>query len=122
MRRTFRLFLVCLLILALPAQGVSAAVMALQMSESPAQASHAGMESCHAHLQAANNSAADHAAHGSPVKAKACSSCCSGAILSSSEAPALSAPLGRDAYRSIASPAPKGHIPDGLERPPRAVS
>ncbi|MDP5238756.1 hypothetical protein Q9Q94_04405 [Uliginosibacterium sp. 31-16] len=80
---------------------------------------------CHDSMAAAvDDMLPDLPSHGghAPIKAKVCSSCCTGALSGATEIPQLTGPLGSNQYLSAFYPAPKGHIPDGLERPPRRIS
>ncbi|MEN9490228.1 MAG: hypothetical protein RJA63_677 [Pseudomonadota bacterium] len=131
MARVLRLFLLSMLMLTLPLQGVSAAVMAMQMENVPAQAEHfstvaVAYSGCHemAGMQMDAGMPQDHAPQGDhhPAKTKACGSCCTGAMLGAIDLPAIAAPTGRDRYFAQLSLEPKGFIPDGLERPPRRIS
>lgn len=123
MARRFRLLLICLIMLTLPLQGVSAAVVAMSLTEHSGPAQMAG---CHGEqlLQSADHAALEHAAqdHHAPAKLKACGSCCTGAILNAGLAPTLASQPGGNTYLSLLSLEPAGFIPDGLERPPRALS
>jgi len=56
------------------------------------------------------------------VKLKVCSCCCTGVILNAHHLPALASQPGSNTYLSLLSHEPAGFIPDGLERPPRALS
>ena len=130
MAHALRLLLVWLIMLTLPLQGVSASVMSLRLGSETGHSTtqHSNMvgTDCHDSMpaDALESKLPDPASHGShaPIKAKVCSSCCTGALSGATEIPQLSGPLGRNQYLSAYFPAPKGHIPDGLERPPRRIS
>lgn len=122
MARRFRLLLICLIMLTVPLQGVSAAVMTMSVAKhsGPAQ-----MTDCHSGMaQSVDHSAPEKSTQDShnSVKLKVCSSCCTGAILNASLSPAFAHQPGDNTYLSLLSRKPAGFIPDGLERPPRALS
>lgn len=137
MYRLFRTFLVALLMLALPLQGVSAAVMAMSMERGTASMAEAAVEpeymtSCH-DMDMADMAQADHGMaashtpggqidHHMPAKLKVCGTCCVGVMFGASTGVQVPAPLGATVYLSLNLIEPLGFIPDGLERPPRSNS
>ncbi|WP_157288231.1 hypothetical protein [Uliginosibacterium gangwonense] len=133
MYRLFHILLVGLLVLALPLQGVSAAVMAMSMERGTASMAQETVEpehmaSCHDMdmAQADHGMAASHAPGGHidhmPAKLKVCGTCCIGVMFGTSAGVQVPAPLGATAYLSLNLIEPLGFIPDGLERPPRSNS
>jgi len=130
MYRLFRTLLVALLVLALPLQGVSAAVMALSMERGTASMAEAAVEpahmaSCHdmdMADMAGSHTSGGHVDHHLPAKLKVCGTCCVGVMFGASAGVQVPAPLGTTAYLSLNLIEPLGFIPDGLERPPRSNS
>ena len=122
MARAFRTLLVWLIMLTLPVQMVSASIMALRM-DMPAQ-QHSQMlvsPDCHGEMAAANTDP-EQPASPQPIKAKACNSCCTGALLDSVSLPHGLLPEPSTRYGADYTQPRKGHIPDGLERPPKHIS
>lgn len=127
MLHALRHCLVLLLMLTLPLQGVSAALMAgMPMHEHEASAQTSAAEDCHGHGAQAmqdNDTSARQGMPGkpAPMKTKACGSCCSGLMASVS---ASLHPVAHLAGRQLIPDAltPEGIIPDSLERPPRQFS
>lgn len=131
MKKLFRLFLLCILFVAIPFQGFAAAAMVDCNTEHHhsfpgEQHDHddaRARQHDHAHSEA--DKASDHAlAKVSPVaksmkdKCSACASCCVGAALvSNSAVPPVSTPSSEKISLFFSSYF--GHISDGLERPPR---
>ncbi|MDQ8021503.1 MAG: hypothetical protein REI94_06660 [Moraxellaceae bacterium] len=116
----FRALLVCLLALSVPVQGVAA----LLASGSPMQMqdlSGTDQASCHAAQSAAGTDDGHPTHHAAADKLKACGGCY-GTLLDLVSLPVMSAPLGSDVLVSRSSDALSGHIPAGLERPPRNIS
>lgn len=132
MRSVLRILLVGLLVLALPLQGVSAAVMAMSMAQdaAPAQTTLESMHmaSCHEMMtQSDMGMAGDHTDmpqhdHHAPAKLKVCGACCIGILFSADHPEHALPPLDGQAYLSLIPTEPKGFIPEGLERPPRRNS
>lgn len=121
MFRVFRHVLVLLLMLTLPLQGVSAALMAVTGSHHETISSAA--DDCHGHDATAftGNSAADTATPHVPLKAKVCCSTCYG-VMAISEIPPHRTGETRHHYSLRDLHAPEGIVPDSLERPPRRIS
>ena len=134
MRRTLWPFVIWLLAVALPLQGVAAATMAhctpaRGESSGAAGHDHAAPGVPHHHHDAAADTAAAHAAHGaadttvgdaSPLhKCSACAACCIGLAL-----PSAAFALPQPPVASTAPAAPSAHevafFTSGPERPPRA--
>lgn len=119
MCRAFRSFLVCLIMLTLPVQAVSASLMALSM-ELPAQSSPGGMASnCHEH---ASPDEQDVPAGTQAFKSKACSPCCAGALIGAFTVPQTFMSAGNTRLNVMPGSDFKGYIPEGLERPPKRIS
>ena len=132
MARTLRLLLVWLIMLTLPLQGVSASVMAMRMGGDPVQpagtahsTSAMQMADCHEMMMSASDARHDdHLGHSSPapLKAKVCGSCCVGVLHGASLAPQVASLPAGNTYLTQLYHEPTGFIPDGLERPPCALS
>jgi hypothetical protein len=137
MPRSIKTFLLWLLLAALPVQGIAAAAMmscrsgheSLEVSE-PAVAHHHHDMAVPAHDAVAHNDGAHHShhahhghdKHGATTSCSSCAACCVGAA-------AIPSGLAWTFVHNksepvIVSPSPfmTGHIPVGLERPPRALS
>lgn len=130
MNRIVRLLTVWLVMLTLPLQGVSASMMAVRMAADDAQApavmatmtQDAPMVDCHGGVdKQAQTRHSDHG-HNLPAKGKLCGNCCVGVLLGALAAPELAGPLGNGTYAIQIYQEPLGHVPDGLERPPRFIS
>jgi hypothetical protein len=133
MSRFLRCFVMCLVMLTLPFQGASAAVMAMSMATDeagmamPQQHNMPGMQmsGCHDEMSTMSGGMADHQSghdHGLPGKTKVCGNCCSGVML---DALQMSTPVqlrAGNVYLSWSSLDPEGIVPEGLERPPRLIS
>jgi len=139
MNRLFKTLLIWLLVLALPAQALGSVIKLscgpthharASMNISMPQHSHHGMESTTAHHHdtaddAVKGDASAESSAASPdyqsATCSACATCCAGAAVMHSE---LS---WTPSYRNSFIPAPSavssftGHIPAGLERPPRLL-
>lgn len=132
MKKLFRLFLLCIMFVAIPFQGFAAAAMvdcntehhhAFSGEQHDHDDAHVGQ---HDHQHSGADSASDHAvAKVSPVaksmkdKCSACASCCVGAaIVTNSTISPVSTPSSEKI--SLVFSSHFGHISDGLERPPRA--
>lgn len=132
MARALRLLLVWLIMLTLPLQGVSASVMAMRMGGDPVQpagtahsTSTMQMADCHEMLMSASDTRHDdRPGHTSPapLKAKVCGSCCVGVMHGAGVAPQIASLPANNTYLLQSCQEPAGFIPDGLERPPRALS
>jgi len=142
MSRFLRCFVVCLVMLTLPFQGASAAVMAMSMATDeagmamPQQHNMPGMQmsGCHDEMSAMSaissipgmsGGMADHPSghdHGLPAKTKVCGNCCSGVMLDALLMSTPAQPLVGNVYLSWSSLDPEGIVPEGLERPPRLNS
>ncbi|WP_394778732.1 hypothetical protein [Undibacterium sp.] len=132
MKKLARLFLLCMLMLAIPLQGIAAGTMLFcgaghhQMADAPVAASPQGHEHHHHNGAASADSAAsssgqDHLhslATAAKDKCSSCAACCVGAVMVTAFADAvLSRPSSEKIDLVFSSSA--GHISDGLERPPR---
>jgi hypothetical protein len=133
MSRFLRCFVMCLVMLTLPFQGASAAVMAMSMATDeagmvmPQQHDMPGMQmsGCHDDMSAMSDGMAGHQSghdHSLPAKTKVCGNCCSGVMLDALQMSAPAQPLAGNVYLSWSSLEPKGIVPEGLERPPRLNS
>jgi hypothetical protein len=139
MIRAFKTFLLWLLIAALPLQGMATALKASCGPTATAAMAHGNHHDVDAtqdhhrdHLTAHSDSAtsnstgttdesSSHHQHKSSY-CSACAACCAGAVAPPS---ALTWPPVYTSSETIVVPPPilvAGHIPDGLERPPRRIS
>lgn len=124
----FRLLLVCLLSLSVPLQGWATLAMSLPVAHADAQGplvTQADMPTCHGstlqHEEGAEQ-AKTVSPHPSPAKAKtSCGACC-GAMLDTLALPAIPSAPTHGTYHAGLLPDPAGHIPGGLERPPKRLS
>ncbi|MDO8772209.1 MAG: hypothetical protein Q7K57_26610 [Burkholderiaceae bacterium] len=132
MKKMFRLFLLCIIFVAIPFQGFAAAAMVDCNTEH--RHTFPGEQHDHGNTQIGHHdhqhSGTDKASDGtlskaSPVtkamkdKCSACASCCVGAALvTNSTVPPVSTPSSEKI--SLVFSSHFGHISDGLERPPRA--
>ncbi|MBI1770785.1 MAG: hypothetical protein HYR68_00155 [Burkholderiales bacterium] len=131
MKKLFRLFLLCIMFVAIPFQGFAAAAMVDCNTEhhhvlpnEQHDHDHAQVGQ-HKHQHSADDKVSNHAvSKASPVtkvmkdKCSACASCCVGAALvTTSTVPPVSTPSSEKI--SLVSSSHFGHISDGLERPPR---
>lgn len=129
MLRLARLLLVCLLAFTLPVQGMAASLMALQerapQNSKSTEATVSPMADCHgghaAHPDATGHGLPGGGSAGDLAKLKTCGSCCAAAMAILAAVPALLPPL-PERFLIAHAPARESVIPDGLERPPRAVS
>ena len=136
MTRIFKIFLLWLLMAAIPVQGIAAALRSAcsseqvrtGVSESEMQADtaavhihHEGMSSSEMTAQSMQHPT-DHSHHHKTVSCGTCGSCCAGAF--AFPVTAATFPHTAKAVVEATSPFPlvTGFIPDGLERPPRQVS
>lgn len=139
MSRFLRCFVMCLVMLTLPFQGASAAVMVMSMATDeagmamPQQHDMPGMQmsGCHDEMSAMSamssmsDGMADHQPghdHSLPAKTKVCGNCCSGVMLDALQMSAPAQPIAGNVYLSWSSLEPEGIVPEGLERPPRLNS
>lgn len=121
--------LLLLLMLTLPMQGVSAALLSVQMQQAHrADASvqaRAQADACHHGytLSASDDGSrqAPHDGHPLPAKAKTCAGCC-GSLAAGFELSSRLAPRPDQNYLAAELPTPEGVIPAGPERPPRRLS
>lgn len=135
MSRALRIFLTCLLTLALPLQGYAAQRMlfcapashqAAQVS--PMQAGHEHAAHGHGHSSKADAKAPVHEpVHAkftpgklTPGKCSACASCCGAVAIISSPLVFSPNPPAHD-YTASVVPSYSGHTPDRLDRPPRST-
>ena len=131
MKKLFRLFLLCIMFVAIPFQGFAAAAMVNCNTEHhhvlPGEQhdhDHAQVGQ-HEHQHSSNDKVSNHSvSKASPVtkvmkdKCSACASCCVGAALVTNSAiPPVSTPSSEKI--SLVFSSHFGHISDGLERPPR---
>ncbi|MES2105298.1 MAG: hypothetical protein V4634_14855 [Pseudomonadota bacterium] len=126
MKKLVRLFLLCMLILAIPVQGLAAATMLYCGTEHHhtmvGDHDHDAQDQHH-HDAAATMSGQSHGdastAKHAIDKCSSCAACCIGAaMLTASVNPAIPHPSSEKIDLVFSSHA--GHISDGLERPPRA--
>lgn len=132
MKKLLRLFLLCIMFVAIPFQGFAAAAMVdcntehhhvFQGEQHDHDDAHSGQ---HDHHHSGADKSSDHAvSKASPVtktmkdKCSACASCCVGAALvTNSTIPPVSTPSSEKISLDFSSHF--GHISDGLDRPPRA--
>lgn len=129
MKKLAPLFLLWLLMLAIPVQGIAAATMLFCGAEhhhtGPAEQGGAELRQQHQHHHDASakaDAASDHhASYAKTAKDKcsSCAACCVGAVLVTAFAdPAISSPSSEKIDLVFSSHL--AHIGDGLERPPRA--
>ncbi|MFZ6644778.1 hypothetical protein ACO0LO_03635 [Undibacterium sp. TJN25] len=136
MKKLARFFLLCMLMLAIPLQGIAAGTMLFcgaghhQMAadvagvanvEYAAMAMPQGHEHHHHAAASAGNASDHHQSFAAAAKDKcsSCAACCVGAVLLTAFAdPTLSRPSSEKIDLIFSSSA--GHISDSLERPPRA--
>ena len=131
MNKFNRLILLCLLMLAIPLQGLAAASMMLCATEHHqnvnAQSTQGAQGNEHTHdSHVQSHDADDHSSdavtthqHTSKDKCSNCSACCVGAVMLTST---FSSPISPPASEKIEMVFSShiGHISDSLERPPRA--
>jgi hypothetical protein len=121
MRRLFRAFLMWMVMLAVPLQGIAATTMLL-CGPGHGGASHASAEpATHVHGDHRDADAADETS-GLETKGKcsACASCCSAVALLAG-LPTLPAAEPAAGPRAAVEPGFEGVVADGLKRPPRTV-
>ncbi len=121
MLRALRHCLLLMLMLTVPVQGVSAALMAAMGQHHESGMTQSAI-SCHEDGAAMADDSSPHPlGKPAPAKSKVCSTCCAG-VMAASEV--VLHPVARPARHFGASerPSPEGIIPDGLERPPRRLS
>lgn len=130
MKKLFRLFLLCIMFVAIPFQGFAAAAMVNCNTEHhhvlPGEQHDHAQAGQHEHQHNSNDKVSNHSvSKASPVtkvmkdKCSACASCCVGAALvTNSTATPVSTPSSEKI--SLVFSSHFGHISDGLERPPRA--
>lgn len=125
MKKLSRLFLLCILMLAIPVQGIAAASMLFCAGghQHVAQAGQQDKNLHQHHDMSAAGKSADHKTDSNASLAKdkcsSCAACCVGAALVTAfPEPAISSPSSEKIDLVFSSHL--GHISDGLERPPRA--
>ncbi len=120
MLRLLRHCLLLMLMLTIPVQGVSAALMAAMGPHHESGMTQSAV-SCHEDASAMADSSPHLPGKPVPAKGKVCSTCCAG-VMAASEV--VLHPVARPARHFGASerPSPEGVIPAGLERPPRRLS
>jgi hypothetical protein len=125
MQRLLKLWLMCVIALAIPIKGLAAASMLdcgpAHRSSQQAAAGHD--HSAHAQHQASGEAAeqsTDTLDHQPTFKCSACSSCCTAAALSSAALSLDSAQL-LDVFTVVAPSAPAAFFTSGPERPPRVL-
>lgn len=119
MRRCLRLALVLLLSLALPLQGVMAAVMPLVGMQHGSATAMA--DDCHGHAQVSAGADAHGEGKTAPARVKACNACCPGLCAPDTALRSLP-PQPQQGWQLHALPAPEGVTPARLERPPIHLS
>jgi hypothetical protein len=130
MSRALRIFLTCLLALALPLQGYAAQRMLFcaPASHHPVQvptqqARHDHSAHAHHHSKADAKAPVHDSVHGakaSPGKCSACASCCAAVAIISSPLVFSTSPPSTD-YTATVVPRYSGHTPGRLDRPPRST-
>lgn len=125
---SLRRFLLIVLMLAIPFQGVAASVMSVAMAGHGHTARHAHAvqqksAACHQAASASQSGMPDGINHSLDLsgKLKICASCCSIASQAVTSVPAH-IPGAGEVYASWLIHEPQGVIPEGLERPPRLIS
>jgi hypothetical protein len=139
MNRVLKTFLLWLLVVALPTQGIAVAAnvscgpvhhQSVAVSATFDAVHHEAMDAGHDHhhgqnaaaiVDVSSESSSDNSTHAVSNKCSACAACCIGSV-----APPSSASLNSEhndfTFTAISSaPMLSGHIPAGLERPPRSL-
>ncbi|MCU6435074.1 hypothetical protein LPB67_14950 [Undibacterium sp. Jales W-56] len=126
MKKLARLFLLCMMILAIPVQGVAAATMLYCGTEHHhASVSDQDQHEQHEHHHDAAEKLSHHSPHSdaaaklSKDKCSSCAACCIGAAMVT-ESLIQNSPSPSSEKIDLVFSSHFGHISDGLERPPRA--